>query len=371
MVLGLFGGTDVGDLIAKKKYARAIEVLGEQLRRGTSDPRVRNQLADVLIMAGREKEAVPVLIELADEYARVNQAPRAIALLKKIERIDPGRRDVDQKLASLIRDKKPKAKAPAGGGWQPYEEGGLSTGGSVFDASHFEPSPYTGQESVAAAKKASWEPDIGTRKEEAPGAPAPPDFPAIQLPPEPDEPPMFSQEMFRGQVLDVIQQVLQSPAVPPPAPLATAPAVTAEGEEPLIEVEPEPELVTSPLFGDMSEDELIAFMRGLRLLSFEPGDVILTEGHPGDSLFVVSSGLVKAFVKDQGATGQRLARTMKDGDFFGEISILSGKPRTATVTAATRVELLEMDRPTLDEMLKQYPRIMQVLQDFYVARATA
>jgi hypothetical protein len=367
MVLGLFGGTDVGDLIAKKKYARAIEVLGEQLRRGSSDPRVRNQLADVLIMAGREKEAVPVLIELADEYARDNQAPRAIALLKKIERIDPGRRDVDQKLASLIRDKKPRPKAPAGGGWQPYEEGGLSTGGSVFDASHFEPSPYTGQESVAAAKKASWEPDIGKKQEEAPAAP---DFPAIQLPPEPDEPPMFSQEMFRGQVLDVIQQVLQAPAAPTPAPAAAAPAAT-EGEEPMVEVEPEPELVTSPLFGDMSEDELIAFMRGLRLLSFEPGDVILTEGHPGDSLFVVSSGLVKAFVKDQGATGQRLARTMKDGDFFGEISILSGKPRTATVTAATRVELLEMDRPTLDEMLEQHPRILQVLQDFYIARASA
>lgn len=363
MVLGLFGGSDVGDLIAKKKYARAIEVLGEQLRRGSSDPRVRNQLADVLIMAGREKEAVPVLIELADDYARDNQAPRAIALLKKIERIDPGRRDVDQKLASLIRDKRPKSK-PSSGGWQPYEEGGLSTGGAVFDASHFEPSPYTGQESVAAAKKASWQADVGTKSETPAAAP---DFPAIQLPPEPEEPPLFSREMFRGQVLDVIQEVLKAPQPAPPA----APAPPPAGEEPLIEVEPEPELVSSPLFGDMSEDELIAFMRGLRLLSFEPGDVILTEGHPGDSLFVVSSGLVKAFVNDAGPTGQRLARTMKDGDFFGEISILSGKPRTATVTAATRVELLEMDRPTLDEMLKSQPRIMQVLQDFYIARATA
>lgn len=366
MVLGLFGGSDVGDLIAKKKYARAIEVLGEQLRRGSADPRVRNQLADVLIMAGREKEAVPVLIGLADEYARDNQAPRAIALLKKIERIDPGRRDVDQKLASLIRDKKPKPKPGQSGGWQPYEEGGLSTGGAVFDASHFEPSPYTGQESVAAARKASWQADVGTKSEPAAAAP---EFPAIQLPPEPDEQPLFSSEMFRGQVLDVIQDVLKAPQPAPPA--APAPPPAAEGDEPLIEVEPEPELVSSPLFGDMSEDELIAFMRGLRLLTFEPGDVILTEGHPGDSLFVVSSGLVKAFVNDAGPTGQRLVRTMSDGDFFGEISILSGKPRTATVTAATRVELLEMDRPTLDEMLKSQPRIMQVLQDFYIARATA
>ena len=95
----------------------------------------------------------------------------------------------------------------------------------------------------------------------------------------------------------------------------------------------------------------------------------ISEGDPGDSLFILTTGAVKAFLKNPGG-GQRLVRTMTDGAFFGEISILSGKPRTATVTAATPCELLELDRPTLDGITKAHPRVQQVLEDFYVERAT-
>jgi cAMP-dependent protein kinase regulator len=141
--------------------------------------------------------------------------------------------------------------------------------------------------------------------------------------------------------------------------------------EPIPEVEPEPasEAIETPLFQGFSEDELLAVMRGLELLTFEPGDIIITEGDPGDSLFILTTGVVKAFLKNPEG-GQRLVRTMTDGAFFGEISILSGKPRTATVTAATPCELLELDRPTLDGITKAYPRVQQVLEDFYIERAT-
>jgi CRP-like cAMP-binding protein len=108
-------------------------------------------------------------------------------------------------------------------------------------------------------------------------------------------------------------------------------------------------------------------MQGLRLLSFEPGDIIISEGDAGDSLFVIASGIAKAFVRKDGR--QTLARSMDEGTFFGEISILSGKPRTATVTAATPCELLELDRATLDGITKAQPNVRQVLEDFYVQRA--
>jgi CRP-like cAMP-binding protein len=65
-----------------------------------------------------------------------------------------------------------------------------------------------------------------------------------------------------------------------------------------------------------------------------------------------------------------LVRSMREGDFFGEIAILSGKARTATVTAATVVELLEMDRATLDRITETHPRVRQVLEEFYVSRAS-
>ena len=103
MALG-FGSAkdeDVLTLISKKNYAKAIEVL----KRGKADARAKIQLADVLVLAKKEREAVAVLVPLADEYAREGFAAKAVAVLKKIQKIDPTRRDVEQKLASLIQEK--------------------------------------------------------------------------------------------------------------------------------------------------------------------------------------------------------------------------------------------------------------------------
>ena len=109
MVLGRFGGSgkgeDVGALIAKKNYTRAIEVIREQLLTQRNDPRLRLQLGDVLVSAGKDKEAVTILLPLADEFAKDGFAAKAISVLKKVQRIDPGRRDIDSRLAKLIQEK--------------------------------------------------------------------------------------------------------------------------------------------------------------------------------------------------------------------------------------------------------------------------
>src|SRR5882672_5874915 len=123
MVLGRFSGQgkgeDVGVLIAKKNYTRAIEVIREQLLTQRNDPRLRLQLADVLVSAGKNKEAVTILLPLADEFAKDGFAAKAISILKKVQKIDPGRRDIDSRLATLIQDKQRLATviapAPSGG----------------------------------------------------------------------------------------------------------------------------------------------------------------------------------------------------------------------------------------------------------------
>jgi CRP-like cAMP-binding protein len=73
-------------------------------------------------------------------------------------------------------------------------------------------------------------------------------------------------------------------------------------------------------------------------------------------------------VRDPLGYNVKLCR-LDEGAFFGEISTLSGRPRCATVTAAMPCELLELDRPTLDEIVAQHPRVFQVLDEYYVARA--
>ena len=58
-----------------------------------------------------------------------------------------------------------------------------------------------------------------------------------------------------------------------------------------------------------------------------------------------------------------------EGDFFGEVSLLEGSPRTATVTAAARSELLEIDRLTLGKIAHKHPRVWSVVRSFYEKRA--
>jgi hypothetical protein len=109
--LGQARGEDVADLIARKQYAKAIEIIKAQLGSEKND-RVRLQLADVLTLAGRPQEAVAVLVSLADEYARDGFAAKAVAMLKRIQKIDPQRRDIESRLASLIEEKQRHATVP-------------------------------------------------------------------------------------------------------------------------------------------------------------------------------------------------------------------------------------------------------------------
>jgi len=95
------GGEDsVSDLVARKKFSRAISLLRSQFERGNRSPELRLQFADVLVQAGKAEEAVPVLIGVADELAGASR-DRAIQALRRVEAIDPGREDVVMRLATL------------------------------------------------------------------------------------------------------------------------------------------------------------------------------------------------------------------------------------------------------------------------------
>jgi cAMP-dependent protein kinase regulator len=92
--------------------------------------------------------------------------------------------------------------------------------------------------------------------------------------------------------------------------------------------------------------------------------VILREGQPGGSLYTLTSGRVRAFRRDPATGKQNQLGDLAEGAFFGEISILTGQPRVASVVALTRCELLELDRPTLDEIAKTHPHVWDVLREF-------
>jgi Cyclic nucleotide-binding domain/Tetratricopeptide repeat len=123
----------------------------------------------------------------------------------------------------------------------------------------------------------------------------------------------------------------------------------------------------SPLFEMLPQDERDAVIAEMEVETHDEGSVIINEGDPGTSMYVIASGAVKVYTR--GSAGTLYLAQLGEGDFFGEVSVLTGKPRTATITASQRTELLRLDKAKLDGVLSKYPGIRKVLDDFYKKRA--
>lgn len=86
-------------------------------------------------------------------------------------------------------------------------------------------------------------------------------------------------------------------------------------------------------------------------------------------MYLIVSGEVKVYTRGTGNSGTIYLAKLGEGDFFGEVSVLTGKPRTATITASQRTELLRLDKDKLDNTLAKHSGIRKVLDDFYKKRA--
>jgi hypothetical protein len=129
--------------------------------------------------------------------------------------------------------------------------------------------------------------------------------------------------------------------------------------------DPAPE---SPLFENMTDAERNAVVGQMVLETFDEGEIIITEGDRGSSLYVIVTGEVKVFGKNPKGEPVYLAH-LTEGDFFGEVSVLTGRPRTATISAAARSELLRLDKEKLDAIIGDHPRVRAILEAFYEKRA--
>jgi hypothetical protein len=130
----------------------------------------------------------------------------------------------------------------------------------------------------------------------------------------------------------------------------------------------EPPPTHIPLFSDLTSSEFIAVALLLVRRVAKVGEVIVREGDPGDSMFIVSTGEVRATILRDGQ--QVPVATMRDGDFFGEMAVLSGEPRTATVTAVKSTELLELSREHLSEICARHPHVEAKIRLAYDERVS-
>ncbi len=250
---------EVDSLIARRKFGRAAELLRAAVETRPHDPGLRLRLADALALEGAKDESALLLERVAAELAGQGFTAKAIAVLKKLQRLRPESADIEHRLAELIR----------------------------------------------------------------------------------------AQDELRSR--------------PPPALPAEAVVLPGARDVPA-------GVARSPLFSNFNRDELVAVIRSLRLHSYAPGQILVSEGEPGDSLFVLAVGEARVFVEGPDRR-HREVRVLEAGDFFGEISLLTGSPRTATVVGTTDCEVLELDRSAVLGIAARHPAVRATIERFCRERA--
>ena len=108
-----------------------------------------------------------------------------------------------------------------------------------------------------------------------------------------------------------------------------------------------------PLFSGFNEDDLRRVAELSRIVEAPAGTTVTQIGEPGDSFFVIIDGTV--MVRTPIGSGSQL----RPGDFFGEMSLVDGEPRSATIVAATDLRLLIVDRLHFWRLLDETPELIR------------
>lgn len=320
------------ELLAKGKLKPALEQFQQVIAKAPTELVARQKVAEILVKLGRGKEAVPHYEALSDAYARGGQFFKAIALCKVILQLDPAHSSTQDNLTKLYSATRQPTR-----GLPPPRDGAPAPAAAPVLPTVARPSPE---------ERPSGPPVLGFVPPPPPAAAlAPPPLPIAAFAPPPPPPP----DDAGGD--EVILEVEADAGI-------------------VLEVEPPqaPELPKIPLFSELTPVEFKAVLAGaVEARVFADGDAIVSEGQMGDAMYAICQGDVSVRRQLQGQPAREVA-TMKEGDIFGEIGLVLGGPRLATVVAKGEVIALEFHRSAMDTVLKKHPGVGQAIDRFYRER---
>jgi cAMP-dependent protein kinase regulator len=179
------------------------------------------------------------------------------------------------------------------------------------------------------------------------------------------------QTQLRDEVAEMFARGQPPKATPPPPP----PAALAPQEFELeIEVELPPTksgLPSIPLFSTLTQEELREVLgTAMEVRVFASGELLVREGAPGESMFALAEGQV-GIMRGYGTPMQRRVAEASGGEVFGEVAMVSGAPRVATVVAETEVVALEFSKAAMTQVASRFPRVGQMVEQFAQQRLLA
>ena len=117
-----------------------------------------------------------------------------------------------------------------------------------------------------------------------------------------------------------------------------------------------------PLFSDLTADAFVDLVYRMGFIEIGPGKIIVREGDPGNSIFLLVAG--KARVSRGEGDKEKVLAYLPGGALFGEIAVLTGAPRSATITADQDSELFEVSRDDINAIAKAHPTVPRAIAEF-------
>ncbi|MGZ8253874.1 MAG: cyclic nucleotide-binding domain-containing protein, partial [Burkholderiaceae bacterium] len=114
------------------------------------------------------------------------------------------------------------------------------------------------------------------------------------------------------------------------------------------------------LLGDTAVMAMAYLREHLQWVELAGGEVLMEQGQAGDSGYLMLSGRLRIYVRDENGT-QRMVREIARGEVIGEMSLFTGEPRSATVVAVRDSVLVKLDKPRFDGLVALSPLVSQTL----------
>ena len=402
--------------LTKREMQKRLKELAAALKADPGSVPRRLELAAALKEAGRAEEAIELYRGVAEAYAQEGRLVQAMAICKGILDIDPRHRETLEMLASLAKQR----AAPGSGDaarWQPEDTTNPVPFTTIPDGGGPDQRPTQRSISAMIEEETAREP-AGPRTEKSMPAITERSIPTVP-PPDTTEPtPRFLDSELRGPALTRAGSMraasersapaggtLVGPG-PAAASLNTAPdghpierglydeepglyadqaTVVPSGEvsEPGLYAEddematrlvhdamtaPFPKAPTTgdpppfPLLSELPRSAFMELLARLTVVKLPAGATILREGEIGDACYLIAAGSVRVT-----KGGVELA-VLPTGSFFGEFAVLADQRRHASVETIEAVELLEIRRALLDELVSSHAGVARTLRRFYRQR---
>lgn len=422
------------ELAARGKLEKAAELYREALKADHKDVATQQKLAEVLRRAGRTGEAIDAYRVVAERFARDGLLIKAIAISKTILELDPDHVETQAALADLYakRAADQATRPPARTVVMPAVRGVASAppaivlpppapeeAGVSIPLARVAPAPAEGSvpsvdpfAPIDLPEAASVPLEVLVERGHRTGPPprrAQTDFTRIVFAAEAaaragvEGEVLAAEEVLQVEEGATVEELLEvevqgdeplgpastpAPALSTPAPVAALtpppaarpaappaqrpPAALPQRPPPPPAPAPPPTagLPRVPIFSDLSRDAFVALTSAMLLTRVNEGEVVIREGDAGTSFYVIATGKLAVSKRDERGEAVVLAR-LGEGDFFGEMALLSGAPRAATVIAEDPCELLEFRPEALLAIAGKHPHLASSLKRFYRQRLLA